>query len=220
MPSKAVRSAGCGCRPLPAAPASLPFTSSGITSSPGGKDCWRPSCLSVGWSPAFQEWDHLEWARQQGVPVPRVVAAGEFIGPAGRLQSFLAVEELTDMLPLHEAIPLAAQTLAPAIFRRWKRALVSELARLTRLIHDRRTFHKDLYLCHFYIARDDTQQVPDWHNRVHLIDLHRLTHHPLDLALVADQGPGPAAVLQRRQGRRHARSAGILAGLSRHRALA
>ena len=27
-----------------------------------------------------------------------------------RLQSFLAVEELTDMLPLHEAIPLAAQT--------------------------------------------------------------------------------------------------------------
>ncbi len=106
----------------------------------------------VGWSPAFQEWDHLEWARQQGVPVPRVVAAGEFIGPVGRLQSFLAVEELTDMLPLHEAIPLAAQTLAPAIFRRWKRALVSELARLTRLIHDRRTFHKDLYLCHFYIA--------------------------------------------------------------------
>ena len=131
----------------------------------------------VGWSPAIQEWDHLEWARQQGVPVPRVVAAGEFIGPAGRLQSFLAVEELTGMLPLHEAIPLASESLAPDVFRRWKRALVTELARLSRLIHDRRTFHKDLYLCHFYIARDDTQRLPAWRGRVHLIDLHRLTHH-------------------------------------------
>jgi Lipopolysaccharide kinase (Kdo/WaaP) family len=132
---------------------------------------------AVGWSPAFQEWDHLEWARQQGVPVPRVVAAGEFIGPHGRLQSFLAVEELTDMLPLHEAIPLASESLAPDVFRRWKRALVTELARLVRLIHDRRTFHKDLYLCHFYIARGDTQRQSEWRGRVHLIDLHRLTHH-------------------------------------------
>jgi Lipopolysaccharide kinase (Kdo/WaaP) family len=132
----------------------------------------------VGWSPAFQEWDHLEWARQQGVPVPRVVAAGEFIGPGCRLQSFLAVQELTGMLPLHEAIPLASESLAPPLFRSWKRALVAELARLTRLIHDRRTFHKDLYLCHFYIAEDDTQRLPDWRGRVYLIDLHRLTHHP------------------------------------------
>lgn len=130
------------------------------------------------WSPACQEWAHLEWARQQGVPVPKVVAAGEFIGPWCRLRSFLAVEELTDMLPLHEAIPLASETLPADRFRRWKRALVAELARLTRMLHDRRTFHKDLYLCHFYIARDDTRTIPDFRGRVHLIDLHRLTHHP------------------------------------------
>jgi heptose I phosphotransferase len=131
------------------------------------------------WSPAYQEWQHLEWAHQQGVPVPRVVAAGEFIGPWCRLRSFLAVEELADMLPLHEAIPLAGQRLAPLEFRRWKRSLVAELARLTRLLHDRRTFHKDLYLCHFYIARADTGALPDWRGRVYLIDLHRLTRHPL-----------------------------------------
>lgn len=131
-----------------------------------------------GWSPALQEWEHLEWARQQGVPVPSVVAAGEFIGPRGRLQSFLAVEELTDMLPLHEAIPLASESLPPEVFRRWKRGLITELARLARLIHDRRTFHKDLYLCHFYISRDDTRRATPWRGRVYLIDLHRLTHHP------------------------------------------
>jgi heptose I phosphotransferase len=138
----------------------------------------------AGWSPALQEWDHLVWAHRQGVPVPAVVAAGEFTGPWGRLQSFLAVEELTDMLPLHEAVPLAAAALDGPTFRRWKRGLVAEVARLARLLHDRRCFHKDFYLCHFYIHRDDTARLPEaaaespWRGRVSLIDLHRLAHHP------------------------------------------
>ncbi len=131
-----------------------------------------------GWSPAFKEWEHLEWARSVGVPVPRTVAAAEFIGPAGRLRSFLAVEELYDMLPLSEAVPLAASRLAPGDFRRWKRGLIAEVARLTRLLHDRRRFHKDLYLCHFFIHRADVAQPdPAWRGRVSLIDLHRLGRH-------------------------------------------
>jgi hypothetical protein len=132
----------------------------------------------AGWSPALQEWRNLEWARAQGLAVPAAVAAGEYIGPWGRLRSFLAVEELAGMLPLHEAVPRAAARLAPADFRRWKRGLVAELARLTRALHDRRCFHKDLYLCHFYIPSDDTARVPAWRGRVHLIDLHRLGRHP------------------------------------------
>jgi heptose I phosphotransferase len=131
-----------------------------------------------GWSPALQEWRHLEWARTAGMPVPAAVAAGEYIGPWGRLQSFLAVEELDDMLPLHEAVPLAARQLAPLTFRRWKRGLTAEMARLTRELHEKRHFHKDLYLCHFYIPREDTDRLPAWRGRVHLIDLHRLGHHP------------------------------------------
>lgn len=133
----------------------------------------------AGWSPALQEWDHLDWARREGVPVPAAVAAGEYIGPWGRLQSFLAVEELADMLPLHEAVPAAAARLAPTAFRHWKRGLVLEMARLTRELHGRRAFHKDLYLCHFYVHRSETGDVPDWRGRVHLIDLHRLARHPL-----------------------------------------
>ena len=131
-----------------------------------------------GWSPAFKEWEHLEWARSVGVPTPRTVAAAEYVGPAGRLRSFLAVEELHDMLPLSEAVPLAASRLAPADFRRWKRGLIAEVARLTRLLHDRRRFHKDLYLCHFFIRRADAAD-PDstWRGRVFLIDLHRLGRH-------------------------------------------
>jgi heptose I phosphotransferase len=143
---------------------------------------WRGLLASfwpgAGWSPALQEMRHLEWARAQGIPVPAVVAAGEYIGPWGKLQSFLAVEELTDMLPLHEAIPSAAAHLTPALFSSWKRSLIREIARLVRELHGRRCFHKDLYLCHFYIPRADTQTLPGWRGRVHVIDLHRLGRHP------------------------------------------
>ena len=82
------------------------------------------------------------------------------------------------MLPLHEAVPLAARRLDPATFRLWKRTLVTEMARLSRMLHDRRCFHKDLYLCHFYVARADTTLLPNWRGRVSLIDLHRLGYHP------------------------------------------
>jgi hypothetical protein len=131
-----------------------------------------------GWSPAIQEWDHLEWAESNGLPVPAAAACGEQIGPWGRLQSFLAVDELSGMVPLHEAIPAAAVRLTGREFALWKRGLASEMARLVRAFHDRSRFHKDLYLCHFYIADDDTRHVPDWAGRVRVIDLHRLGHHP------------------------------------------
>lgn len=135
---------------------------------------------SRGWSPAMAEWDHLEWAKNQGLPVPRAVAAGEFLGPWGRLQSFLAVEELAGMLPLNEAIPQAAKRLDSGCFRRWKRGLVAEVARLTHELHGRHWYHKDLYLCHFYVSASDLETPPaDWRGRVYLIDLHRLGRHPL-----------------------------------------
>jgi heptose I phosphotransferase len=144
----------------------------------------------AGWSPALQEWDHLRWAQEQGLPVPEALAAGEFIGPWGRLQSFLVVKELTGMLPLHQAIAAAATNLDAASFRRWKRGLAAEMARLAAQLHRRRRFHKDFYLCHFYVADEDTVRLPRWQGRVHLIDLHRLSHHrwTWPLWLVKDLG--------------------------------
>jgi Lipopolysaccharide kinase (Kdo/WaaP) family len=43
-----------------------------------------------------------------------------------------------------------------------------------RALHSRRYFHKDLYLCHFYIPTDFTRT----QGQMHMIDLHRLAHHP------------------------------------------
>jgi hypothetical protein len=144
---------------------------------------WRQGILATlwpaaEWSPAFQEWSRLEWARREGFPVPEPVAALQTIGPWGRLQSMLAVEELAAMLPLHEAIPLASVRLDRRTFQRWKHGLVAEMARLARALHQRRRFHKDFYLCHFYILEHDTRALPAWPGHLHLIDLHRLGHHP------------------------------------------
>jgi heptose I phosphotransferase len=143
---------------------------------------WRHGLMALlwpegNWSPAMQEWEHLERARSAGLPVPAAAAGGEFIGPWGRFRSFLAVEELSGMIALHDAIPLAAERLDPAEFRIWKRSLMRQMVELARRLHDRRWFHKDFYLCHFYIAEEDTRRLPDWHDRVRLIDLHRLAHH-------------------------------------------
>jgi hypothetical protein len=131
------------------------------------------------WSPGLQEWQHLAWAEAEGLPVPRPVAAGEFRGPWGGLQSFLAVEELVGMLPLNEAIPLALGRLTADEFAAWKRGLIAEIARLARELHRRRAFHKDLYLCHFYLPAADCVRVPaEFNGRVYMIDFHRLGHHP------------------------------------------
>jgi heptose I phosphotransferase len=130
------------------------------------------------WSPGLQEWRHLAWAEAEGLPVPRPVAAGEFRGPWGGLQSFLAVEELAGMLPLNEAIPLAHGRLTASDFAAWKRRLIAETARLARELHRRRAFHKDLYLCHFYLRADDCDRVPpEFRGRVYMIDFHRLGRH-------------------------------------------
>jgi heptose I phosphotransferase len=132
------------------------------------------------WSPGMGERRNLEIARKLGVPVPAVSAAAEWAGPGLKLQSVLAVDELTDMLPLHEAIPLAAERFSVRDFAAWKRGLTVELVRLTRMLHTAGWFHKDLYFCHFYIPEADTRRVPDgWVGRVHMIDFHRLGRHRL-----------------------------------------
>jgi heptose I phosphotransferase len=134
------------------------------------------------WSPAFHERHNLNWAIGQGFRVPRPLAAAEFVGPAFRLRSVLAVEELTGMLPLHQAIPLAQRCLEPPVFVRWKRSLVQELARVAGELHRRRRYHKDFYLCHFYVPRSMAEapalhaECP-FHQQLYMIDLHRLAHH-------------------------------------------
>jgi heptose I phosphotransferase len=124
-------------------------------------------------SPGAAEWHHLQRVRALGIAVPEVVAAGERIGPWARLQSFLMVADLVNHQPLHEAIPALQRQLDPATFRAWKRSVIGTLAAVTATLHRSCLFHKDLYLCHFFV--DPRRPAPG----LTLIDLHRLGHHPL-----------------------------------------
>ena len=127
------------------------------------------------YSPASAEWAHLERARGLGITVPEVVAVGERIGPWGGLQSYLMVAELVDQSPLHEAIPELARSMDPVAFARFKRAIIGEMAETVARLHAAHAFHKDLYLCHFFLPLDGPQ--PGGTGRLCLIDLHRLAVH-------------------------------------------
>lgn len=125
-------------------------------------------------TPGAAEFAHLERARKMGLAVPEVVAAGERIGPWGRLQSFLMIAELTGSLPLNEAMPVLVEQLDPAAFASLKRGLTREMAVIAATLHRANTFHKDLYLCHFFL---DMTKLDQPGNRLALIDLHRMAEH-------------------------------------------
>jgi heptose I phosphotransferase len=129
-------------------------------------------------SPGAAEWAHLERARSLGVPVPDVVAAGERIGPWAGLQSYLMVAELAGCEELNVALPRLAAENDAASFASMKRKVVAEMARIGAALHGARVFHKDLYLCHFFLdverLRRDPRDV-----RLVVIDLHRLREHRL-----------------------------------------
>jgi heptose I phosphotransferase len=107
--------------------------------------------------------------------VPDPVAAGERIGPWGELQSFLMVAELAGCQALNEALPALASALDPAAFDSLKRELTAEMAQMTARLHGAYLFHKDLYLCHFFL---DLTPAARPGKRLSLIDLHRLSRHP------------------------------------------
>ncbi len=127
-------------------------------------------------TPASAEWSHLERARRLGVAVPDAVAAGERIGPWGELQSFLMVAELAGSRELNEVLPELATTLAPSDFARLKRGIVREMAGIAATLHNACVFHKDFYLCHFFLDLSERSRPG---RRLTLIDLHRLSEHRL-----------------------------------------
>jgi heptose I phosphotransferase len=113
-------------------------------------------------SPAGAEWRNLE-----------AVAAGERVERDGSVCSYLIVREVAGE-ELHRAAPRLAGTLDPAEYARLKRSLVGALARLVARLHTQRLFHKDLYLCHVFLAPDASRPIDE---RLVLIDLQRLARH-------------------------------------------
>ena len=56
--------------------------------------------------------------------------------------------------------------------------MIAEMARITATLHAARVFHKDLYLCHFFLDHE-VDSAGAGALRLSLIDLHRLKEHRL-----------------------------------------
>lgn len=115
---------------------------------------------------------NLEWAASQGIPVPRLISEC-----GSSPLDVVVTEELTGMSAVHMLIPKAAKTAGGEAFQAWKRELVEELARLTRLLHRSNRYHKDLYLCHFFLPDNAVTDRLPIRGRLHLLDYLRLKHH-------------------------------------------
>lgn len=138
-------------------------------------------------SPAGIERANLDRARALGIDVPDWVAAGERIVPGEPATSYLLIAELVGFEPLHEAIPKLRAELDAGTFERVKRALAAEVAAIAARLHRANFYHKDFYLCHFFLDMNtfDIKQP-----KICLIDLHRLerTGRPSRRGVVKDLG--------------------------------
>lgn len=116
---------------------------------------WRERWFaSLSELPGPREWENTRRAGKLGIPVPELLLAAA--DPAQLCKSLLVTRALTGYLPLHRYLP--ARWLADRgslarsrAFFAFKRRLVARLAEMTRRLHAANLFHRDLYLCHFFL---------------------------------------------------------------------
>lgn len=117
---------------------------------------------------ADQEWNAIHALTAAGVPTMTAVAYGERgANPANR-HSFIITEELAPTVSLEDFSRDWPQK-PPAPTLKW--ALIAEVARMTRRMHQAGVNHRDCYICHFLLHTDQPPTPERF--RLSLIDLHR-----------------------------------------------
>ena len=151
----------------------------------GGRKYFLKIHRGVGWREIFKNLLHLrrpvvnagnEWRaiarlHQLGLNTMRVAAYGRRgVNPARQL-SFLVTCELHGAISLSE---LCADWRAHPPPPSLKRALIHQLGRIARTLHDNGVNHRDFYLCHFFIDMQmGAAQLTADNLRLFVIDLHR-----------------------------------------------
>lgn len=117
---------------------------------------------------ADQEWKAIHALNAAGVQTMTAVAYGERgVNPANR-HSFIITEELAPTVSLED---YSRDWLENPPMPTLKRALILEVARMTRRMHRAGVNHRDCYICHFLLHTD--QPVTPSNFKLSLIDLHR-----------------------------------------------
>jgi heptose I phosphotransferase len=147
-----------------------------------GRSYFAKLHYGVGWGEIFKnlltlrlpivsaktEWDAIHRLDQIGIPTTPAVAYGcQGLSPAA-LRSFVITQDLGDIVSLET---LCADWASAPPDGRFKRRLIVAVAELARKLHDHGLNHRDFYLCHLCM---DRQQVTKEALRLYLIDLHRV----------------------------------------------
>lgn len=146
----------------------------------GKKSYFVKQHFGIGWKEIFKnllqlrlpvlgaknEWLALQRLHDLGVPTMQVAGYGcRGFNPATR-QSFLLTEELTQIISLEDFCKNWQVSPPPAGL---KHALIREVARIARILHENGINHRDFYICHFLLSTSSPMMYPT----LYLIDLHR-----------------------------------------------
>lgn len=117
---------------------------------------------------AKNEYQAIQRLKALNIAVPELVGYGcRGINPASR-QSFIITRELVDHISLEELAKRWDE--CPPSFTE-KQTLITEVARIARILHTNGINHRDFYICHFLL--NPTYK----HITLTLIDLHRAGVH-------------------------------------------
>lgn len=148
----------------------------------GGKNYFIKQHFGVGWGEVFKnllslklpilgamtEVRAIQKLSEIGIATTPLVAYGQRGCNPAAMQSFVLTEDLGDIVSLEEMLMDSQSYPMPEDS---KRLMLTAVADIASKLHRAGLCHRDFYLCHFVLSR---QNVLANHYDLHLIDLHRM----------------------------------------------
>ena len=117
---------------------------------------------------AMTEVDAIQKCEKIGIKTTPLVAYGQRGCNPATMQSFVLTEDLGDIISLEEM--LQDGKTYPILYES-KHLMLTAVAKIASKLHSAGLCHRDFYLCHFVLSR---QNAVANHYDLHLIDLHRM----------------------------------------------
>ena len=125
---------------------------------------------------AQNEWRAIKKLETIGVDTMRLLGYGKVGRNPAKIQSFVVTHELKETISLEKYCKAWASSPPSKAF---KAALITEVAKIARTIHENGLNHRDLYICHYLLDISKKMKAiapEDIH--LYLIDLHRMQIRP------------------------------------------
>ena len=148
----------------------------------GDKSYFIKQHFGVGWGEIFKnlstfktpilgamtEVQAIKKLDEMGIKTTPLVAYGQRGCNPAKLQSFVLTEDLGEILTLEDVLKVGLQ---PNIHAPSRPAILIALAQLAAKLHGAGLVHRDFYLCHFVVKKDEFES---GNLNLYLIDLHRM----------------------------------------------